>query len=117
MMLLFTVKPLRGCWKIYERFFFGLGANLKIKKCSLFSRKVKYLGHIISEKGIATDPEKTSAIESWPVPKNKKQMRSFLGFCSYYRRFVKGFSSQARPLFKLIENHAKFIWILIKRLL
>jgi len=87
-------------------------ANLKInpKKCSLFSRKVKYLGHIISEKGIATDPEKTSAIESWPVPKNKKQVRSFLGFCSYYRRFVKGFSSQARPLFKLTENHARFIW-------
>jgi len=78
------------------------GTNLKInpKKCSLFSREVKYLDHIISEKGIATDPEKTSAIESWPVPKNKNQVRSFLGFCFYYRRFVKGFSSQARPLFK-----------------
>jgi len=87
-------------------------ANLKInpKKCSLFSRKVKYLGHIISEKGIATDPEKTSAIKSWPVPKNKKQVRSFLGFCSYYRRFVKGFSSKARPLFKLTEDHTRFIW-------
>jgi len=86
-------------------------ANLKInpKKCSLFSRKAKYLGHIIWEKGIATDPEKTSAI-SWPVPKNKKHVRSFLGFCSYYRRFVKGFSSKARSLFKLTEDHTRFIW-------
>jgi len=55
----------------------------------LFSRKVKYLDHIISEKEIAIDPEKTWAIESWP--KNKKQVRSFFGFCSYYRRLVKGF--------------------------
>jgi len=54
------------------------------------------------------DPEKTSAIENWPVPKNKKQIRSFLGFCSYYRKFVKGFSSQAKLLFKLTENHTKF---------
>jgi len=38
-------------------------------------------------------------------------VRSFLGFCSYYRRFVKEFSSQAKPLFKLTENHTKFIWI------
>jgi len=86
-------------------------ANLKInpKKCFLFS-KVKYLGHIILEKEIATNPEKISAIESWPVAKNKKQVLSFLGFCSYYRRFVKEFSSQTKPLFKLTEDHTKFIW-------
>lgn len=66
-------------------------ANLKLnpKKCSLFSKKFRYLGHIVSEKGCTTDAEKTSAIESWPVTKNKKQVRSFLRFCSYYRRFVK----------------------------
>jgi len=69
-------------------------ANLKInsKKCSLFGRQVKYLGHVITAEGISTDPEKTIAVAEWSVPQNKKQMRSFLGFCSYYRRFVKGFS-------------------------
>jgi len=106
-------KTFAGMLKNLREVFLRLrGASLKInpKKCSLFSREVKYLGHIISEKGIATDPEKTSAIENWPIPKNKKQVRSFLGFCSYYRRFVKGFSSEAKPLFKLTENHTKFIW-------
>jgi len=100
---------LENLWEVFLRL---RAANLKInpKKCSLFNRKVKYLGHIISEKGIATNPEKTSTIESWPVRKNKKQVRSFLKFCSYYRRFVKEFSLQARPLFELTENHTKFIW-------
>jgi len=74
--------------------------NLKInpKKCSFFQNEVKYLGHIISEEGITTDPEKIAAVRDWPTPHTKKQLRSFLGFCSYYRKFVKGFSSLAKPL-------------------
>ena len=87
-------------------------ANLKLnpKKCSLFSREVKYLGHVVSENGISTDPEKIECVRSWPVPRNKKQVRSFLGFCSYYRKFVKGFSLIAKPLFVLTENLTKFFW-------
>lgn len=67
--------------------------NLKInpKKCSFFQNKVKYLGHIISEEGITTDPEKIAAVRDWPTSYTKKQLRSFLGFCSYYRKFVKDF--------------------------
>ncbi|XP_011634591.1 uncharacterized protein LOC105425493 [Pogonomyrmex barbatus] len=79
------------------------------KKCNLFRRQVKYLGHVVSSAGIATDPEKTEAVTEWLV-QNKKQVRSFLGFCSYYRKFVKGFSSIAKPLFKLTENLTKFDW-------
>jgi len=86
--------------------------NLKVnpKKCILFSQKVKYLGHIISSEGISTDSEKINAVNNWPIPKNKKHLRSFLGLCSYYRKFVKGFSILAKPLYVLTENQTKFIW-------
>lgn len=81
-------------------------ANLKInpKKCSLFGKEMKYLGHVISEKGITTDPENIGVVTK-SIPKNKKQVRNFLEFCSYYRKFVKRFSLIVKPLFSLTENH------------
>lgn len=86
--------------------------NLKInpKKCVLFGRQVKYLGYVVSEWGVATVPEKVAAVREWPIPHTKKQLRSFLGFCSYYRKFVKGFSSLAKSLYALTENQVKFVW-------
>lgn len=71
---------------------------------------MKYLGHVVSAKGISTDPEKIAAIREWPVPHTKKQLRSFFGFSSYYRKFVKGFSSLAKPLYALTKSQAKFVW-------
>ena len=61
--------------------------NLKLKssKCHLFAKQIEYLGHTLSAEGIATNPEKTKAITDWPVPRTVKQLRSFLGFASYYR--------------------------------
>ena len=61
-------------------------ANLKLKpsKCSFFQKKIRFLGHIVSESGAATDPEKLSAIKDWPIPHSAKQVKSFLGLCSYY---------------------------------
>ena len=64
---------------------------------------MSYLGHIISAKGVQTDPEKISVVENWSRPEDLHQLRSFLGLCTYYRKFVKGFSTIAKPLHKLTE--------------
>ncbi|CAK1594350.1 unnamed protein product [Parnassius mnemosyne] len=87
-------------------------ANLKLspKKCSLFKRQVIFLGYVVSEEGIRTDPEKIAAVKEWPVPKDKTQVRTFLGLCSYYRRFVKNFADIANPLHNLIEEKRYFCW-------
>ena len=87
-------------------------ANLKLKpsKCSLFQTQVGFLGHIVSENGIATNPDKIAAVKNWVTPKNSKETKSFLGLCSYYRRFVHGFAKLARPLHKVSEKHTKFQW-------
>ena len=87
-------------------------ANLKVNpsKCNFLKKEVKYLGHVISAEGVATDPEKISSVRDWPLPKNRKQVRSFLGFCSYYRKFVKGFAIVAKPLYNLTEENRKFLW-------
>jgi hypothetical protein len=63
--------------KVYDRLL-AAGLKLKAKKCHLFCKKVVYLGHVISEAGIATDPEKTKIVESLPVPTNVKELRSFI---------------------------------------
>ncbi|GFX48940.1 retrovirus-related Pol polyprotein from transposon 412 [Trichonephila clavipes] len=87
-------------------------ANLKLNpsKCKFFQKEVNYLGHIISAEGVRTDPEKVSAVKNWKRPENLRELRSFLGLCTYYRKFVKGFSNIARPLHKLSESKQKFQW-------
>lgn len=80
------------------------GLKLKSSKCSFFKERVKYLGHVISQEGIETDPEKVSAIRDWPVPQNLDQLRTFLGFCGYYRKFVPAFSKLVKPLNDLVTS-------------
>ena len=76
--------------------------KLKMSKCHFFQQEVKYLGHVISSAGVATDPEKTKAVAEWKHPSTVTDLRSFLGFCSYYRRFVEGFAKHAAPLHRLV---------------
>ena len=68
------------------------GLKLNIKKCKIFQKSITYLGRIISPEGIKADPKKLDAVSNWETPKNPKEVRSFLGFCSYYRDFIPGYS-------------------------
>jgi len=88
--------------------------NLKLKpsKCHLLQRKVLFLGHVVSEEGVATDPTKIAAVNDWPVPRRIRDLRAFLGLCSYYRRFVPDFARVARPLHALTGKGQRFLWTL-----
>ena len=81
--------------------------NLKIKpsKCEFLRNRVVYLGHIVSEEGIHTDPSKIEAMKTWPIPKCTKDVRKFLGFTGYYRRFIRSYAAIARPLNDLLIDH------------
>jgi len=88
------------------------GANLKIntRKCHLFQRRISFLGHVISQDGVEVQPEKTAAVEEWPVPCNIRELRSFLGLASYYRKFIRSFSLIAEPLYELLRKGRQFCW-------
>jgi hypothetical protein len=79
-------------------------------KCEFFKESVEYLGHVISSKGISTDPKKVEAVKQWPIPTNIKEMQSFLGLCNYYRRFIEGYSKIAAPLTDLTHKDTPFLW-------
>jgi len=83
------------------------GLKLKLSKCQLLRREVTYLGHTISAEGIGCQEEKIAAVRDWPVPTTTRDLQSFLGFASYYRRFVKDFARLAGPLHDLINNHSE----------
>ena len=87
-------------------------ANLKLnpKKCCFAKQKVEYLGHVVTPDGVQPNPEKVRVVQDFPVPKNSKQLRTFMGLANYYRRFVKGFSHIASPLNALTKKGVKFEW-------
>ncbi|KAL0186035.1 hypothetical protein M9458_017705, partial [Cirrhinus mrigala] len=84
------------------------GLKLSPEKCVFFQTSVRYLGHVVSRDGVRTDPEKISALRTWPVPQTLRELKSFLGFAGYYRRFVKGYSSIVKLLHSLTSGYPPF---------
>ncbi|KAL0202364.1 hypothetical protein M9458_000382, partial [Cirrhinus mrigala] len=80
------------------------GLKLKPSKCQLVRKEVQYLGHLVSAEGIRTDPEKISKVKDWERPTNRMEVLRFLGFVGYYRRYVKGYSNLAAPLYRLTSG-------------
>ena len=87
---------------------------VKLSKCKFFQTSVKFLGHIISQGEIRTNPEAVEAIQKWkqptPGPKAVTAVRSFLGMAGWYRRFIPNFSTIASPLFDLTRKNTRFEW-------
>lgn len=84
--------------------------TLNISKSRFCVTRVQYLGYVIGNGGITTDPEKVSAIRNWPIPKNLKQVRGFLGVAGWYRRFVENFSTVVYPITETLSSKKKFTW-------
>jgi len=72
--------------------------------------KIGFLGVIIESNGIEIEKEKVDGVLSWPEPKNIKDVRKFLGFTNYYRRFIKDFTQVARPMNILMRKNVKWQW-------
>ena len=79
-------------------------------KCKFTRAKMEYLSHIISNNGIQTDPKKIKSVRKVRLPKNRKELQSFLGLALYYWCFIRSFSHVASPLSKLTSKQVKWKW-------
>ena len=86
------------------------GLKLGREKCFFAKSQIQFLGHVVSKDGIKPDPQKLELLKNWPIPKTKKDVRSFIGFASYYRKFIEKFSEIAQPLHKIMNEKAEYIW-------
>ena len=82
----------------------------KFSKCEFWLEEVKFLGHVVSSRGILVDPSKIEAVLDWKVPSSVSEIKSFLGLAGYYRRFIQDFSRIATPMTQLTKKSAVWKW-------
>ena len=80
----------------------------KLSKCSFYQPSTKFLGYVVDTEGIKMDPDKVRAVKDWPLPKNATELRSFLGLCNHYKRFLKGYATKTAPLSELTHDGCPF---------
>ena len=86
------------------------GLQADIDKCEFHVQETRFFGLIVSTEGIQMDPQKIQTILDWAQPTSLRHVRSFLGFCNFYRRFIRDFSKLAKPLTGLTKKDAPFDW-------
>jgi hypothetical protein len=82
----------------------------KLSKCTFAQSELSYLGHRISSFGVATEQDKISKVQDWPIPVNVKELRGFLGLAGYYRKFVRNYGIIPCPLTELLRKNTTFLW-------
>lgn len=109
--ILIATETIQENLKILTAVFDTLVKNLlelRLDKCVFLENEIEYLGYVVNEFGISPNPANVKAIEHFPIPKNNKQVHSFLGLASYFRRFLPNFSVIAKPLYNLIRKNQQF---------
>lgn len=86
------------------------GLTVNLEKCDLFQKSVVFLGHVVSEQGLGVNPAQLSKVRDWPVPRTQKELISFLGLASFFRKYVRDFSRVAGPLLRLTGKDVRFVW-------
>jgi hypothetical protein len=95
--------------KVLERLR-NAGLQVDIRKCEFGVKRTKYLGFIVSTDGIEVDLEKVKVVQDWNPPRTVKGIQSFLGFCNFYRRFIRDYGVVAKPLVRLTRNNTPFVF-------
>ena len=91
---------------IFQKFS-DAGIKLSPNKCNFFQTELQFLGHMVTSEGIKPDPNKVAKVSNWPKPCSIEDLRSFLGFSNYYRRFIKNYSDLTRPLELMMKSSAQ----------
>ena len=82
----------------------------KLKKCEFCKPELRFVGDIVSGSGVQPDPAKVAAVKDWPAPHNVHELRKFLGFTNYFRKFLQGYSQRTKPLTALLKKDAAYTW-------
>ena len=86
------------------------GLRLNLKKCNFFQKRIEYLGHVVTGKGVWPNKKNIEAIEKFPEPKNVRQVQGYLGLSTYYRRFIRNYADIAHPLYILLKKNTPWQW-------